>query len=148
MQRGSARTLPDCADLFWAAILWWTEKWHLLFNFTHKIDDDLEKFHINLTNSSNMLCLCRWLSGWRTTLFIEIPSPRDQGYLLRITAGSSSNSTEIRDANQILLCLWNLKQSKLLGRWLEIISTQQTLAEAEIESTIRLLSHKVKLPPE
>lgn len=43
-------------------------------------------------------------------------------------------STETRDANQILLCIWNLEQLKLLGRWLEIISTQETLTEAEIKS--------------
>lgn len=39
-------------------------KWHLLFNFTEKIDDRLEKSHINLTNS---ICLCRWVAGWRRT---------------------------------------------------------------------------------
>lgn len=41
-------------------------KWHLLFNFTDKIDDRLEKSHINLTiPSTHSVSLCRWVAGWR-----------------------------------------------------------------------------------
>lgn len=146
-QRGSARTLLECIDLFWASILWWPGKWHLLCNFTQKIDDGLEKFHINLTNSSNMLRLCRWVAGWRTTLLIEMPSPRDQ-----LPAENDSRfkfqfywNKRCKPNPSVPL---KLKAIRVVGKVTRNHIYPTNLAEAEIKSLMRLLSHKVKLPSE